>query len=87
MLHLIATNFWLHDLWHPLGGNGYQFWSGVGSDLSELTLLGIAIGAWKHVNCEEPRCWRPGHRHPGHGRPVCRRHFHSANVPVAPEER
>jgi hypothetical protein len=78
----VAAFFFEHWLWHPLKGLGYQFWSGIGSDLGEITLLGIAIGAYKHINCEEPGCWRPGHRHPDHGRPVCRHHFHSDSIPV-----
>ena len=58
----------------PLNGIGYQFWSGIGSD---LTYLGIFAAAAKHMNCKQKGCWRPGHKHPGHGRPVCRKHFHS----------
>jgi len=33
------------DLFHPLHGQGYQFWSGIGSDLGELSIL-IAITAF-----------------------------------------
>lgn len=39
---------------------------------------------WKHVNCEQPGCPWPGHRHPDHGRPVCRRHYHADVVPERP---
>src|ERR1017187_525388 len=35
----------LHNLLHPLEGFGYQFWSGIGSDAGEITLVGIAL-AW-----------------------------------------
>jgi hypothetical protein len=66
--------FWLGELWHPLKGLGYQFWSGVGSDFSEITLLGAIIAWWHHVNCIEKGCWRKGHPNPEHGHPVCRKH-------------
>ena len=70
---LEATTYLLH----PLHGDGYQFWSGIGSDIGEVTIVGGLLALYKHVNCEEPGCWRLGHRHPGHGRPVCRKHFNS----------
>ena len=62
-------------LLHPLTGNGYAWWSGAGSDLGEITLVGLALGWWRHVNCAAPRCPRRG-RHPtadGLHR-LCRRH-------------
>ena len=59
---------------HPLKGNGYQWWSGAGSDLGEATLVGLAIGWLKHHNCREKGCWRLGHAHPAHGQPVCWKH-------------
>lgn len=84
MWHWLSTAIHTYLL-HPLTGAGYQWWSGAGSDLGELTLLAAALGAYKHVACEQPRCWRPGHRHPEHGRPVCRKHFHRDLTPPAPE--
>jgi hypothetical protein len=69
------ASFWTHDIFHPLSGPGYQFWSGAGSDLSELTLLGLLIGGWRAVNCHVPHCLRLG-RHPtadGHYK-LCRKH-------------
>lgn len=50
-------------------GRMYNFWSGLGSDLGELALVGAL---WRSVNCHEPGCWRPGH-HVG-GMVVCHRH-------------
>jgi hypothetical protein len=72
MIHATLIANWL---FHPLFGKGYQFWSGAGSDISELTLLGIALGAWKHVNCAVPWCVRFG-RHPTADglHKLCRRH-------------
>ena len=82
MTHLlIAAGFTFDQFFHPLRYWGYEFWSGIGSDVSEVTLLGLALGAYKHINCEQPHCWRPGHRHPDHGRPVCRKHYHCDLVP------
>lgn len=62
---------------HVLHGDGYQWWSGAGSDLGELTLVGIALGVVRHHNCHQRRCWRPGHRHPEHGWPSCKQHWAS----------
>lgn len=45
---------------------------------------GALIGIWRHINCEVPGCPRPGHTHPEHGRPVCRRHYHHDVAPPAP---
>jgi len=39
---------------HILSGNGYQFWSGIGSDLGEVTLLGIVLVWWRSHNCHAP---------------------------------
>lgn len=73
MMHWILTAINTY-LAHPLHNNGYQWWSGAGSDLA---YIGAALALWRHVNCEHPWCLFPGHRHPDHGRPVCRRHYHS----------
>jgi hypothetical protein len=78
--------------WHPLAeganstcsktnhtGCGYGFWSGFGSDISEITLVGAVIallGAfWRNHNCHVTGCWRLSWMpHPVHGHPVCRKH-------------
>lgn len=57
-------------------GNGYQFWSGFGSDLSEILAPVVVLGGlYRHHNCHHPGCWKPGHRHPVHGWPSCRSHW------------
>lgn len=74
-------------LMHVLGvddvsGPWYGFWSGIGSDLSELAgLLTVAWLFWRRHNCHVHRCWRIG-RHPvaGTGYVVCARH-HPAGAP------
>jgi hypothetical protein len=75
MLHWIATAINTY-LVHPEHGNGYQWWSGPGSDLGEASVVGMAAAWFKHRTCHEHGCWRLGHAHPKHGFPVCRRHYH-----------
>jgi hypothetical protein len=60
-------------------GPYYGFWSGFGSDLEELGILG-AVGAAiyslvRKFNCHEPGCWRLGN-HPAAGGQfnLCYRH-------------
>lgn len=68
------------DYWHPLrNGVGYNFWSGIGSDVGELTLatsvVFAIVMAYRRHNCHVQRCWRlQWHVHPDHGHPVCKRH-------------
>lgn len=84
---MLATAGLLWDLFHPLHGDGYQFWSGIaGSFLTSLPGW-IAAGAifFRHHNCGHPWCPRLGHAHPDHGRPVCRRHFHSDLAAPSPK--
>lgn len=70
----------LTQLLHPLSGNGYQFWSGIGSDFGQLTLLtgmvAISVGWWRHHNCHVKGCWRLNwHGAPTEdGHPRCRKH-------------
>jgi len=64
-------------LLHPLGGLGYQFFSGIGSSISEWLTLTVAIGVFLyHKNCHVHGCWRlawhPSAKYRDH--PVCRRH-------------
>lgn len=57
-----------------LSGPWYGFWSGIGSDISELALLG-GIGAMiRQRNCEVHGCWRLGRHQTAAGHMVCRRH-------------
>lgn len=51
----------------------YNFFSGAGSDLSEITILGFAAGWWHKVNCHQDGCFRIG-RHVVDGSPWCNRH-------------
>jgi hypothetical protein len=51
----------------------YQLESGFVPALTVLTLLSAVVGAWRHVNCHQPGCWRSG-RHRVNGTPWCDRH-------------
>jgi hypothetical protein len=70
-----------HYIFEPLWGWGYQFWSGIGSDLGELVLItGLGTFFWrvkKKTEChvEAPKnCHRFGYPVPGTGHRACRKH-------------
>lgn len=56
-------------------GVWYGFWSGFGSDLGEVAIIGAGIGIFRKHNCHVQGCWRIG-KHPVEGTPyiVCRKH-------------
>ena len=56
-------------------GPWYAFWSGFGSDLGELAVVGALLNVARRHNCHVHGCWRVG-RHQVEGTPhvVCRRH-------------
>ncbi len=61
-----------------VSGAWYAFWSGFGSDLGEVAIVGSLLAAYRRHTChvDSPRfCWRPG-VHPVEGTPykVCKRH-------------
>jgi hypothetical protein len=75
---------------HPLGlcagtnlqikdCKGYNFWSGIGSDIGEFTIVGglltIVLGFWHQHNCHYTGCpWLCWHADPETGHPVCKKH-------------
>lgn len=70
-----ASSFLLHDIWHPLSGNGYQFWSGIAGCFVSLGLLGGLIAFMRQRKCQAPRCWRFGpHRSADGLHRLCRKH-------------
>jgi hypothetical protein len=76
---LLELNHW--DLNHPLKGNGYQSWSGILSDVSEVTLpVGLA-GFYLHHTCGASwRCLRLAHHKvDGTTASVCHRHHTSGH--------
>lgn len=64
-------------LQNPFRGDGYQFWSGIGSDAGEATIVLVLI---HHINCSEKGCWRIGH--PGRNHLCHRHHQISMNPPI-----
>lgn len=72
MLHALAVWFGLTNG----SGRAYLFWSGIGSDLGELAILGGAWAVLRKHNCHVKGCWRvqrvpvPG----GDGLITCWRH-------------
>ena len=70
LLNFTGTNI-------PEGGSKwYNFWSGFGSDLGELVIIGSLVGLYKHHNCHVKGCWRIG-RHPVDGTPYITCHKHA----------
>lgn len=58
--------------WFCLRGEGYNFWSGIGSG---SPLIALFIVQWKKHNCHVAWCPRlQWHTHPDHGHPVCKKH-------------
>jgi hypothetical protein len=69
----------LHWLPHILGidnlsGRWYGFWSGIGSDIAELAIVGGLVTVVRRNNCEVHRCWRLGRHATAGGHHVCRKH-------------
>jgi hypothetical protein len=74
------VNWFLHWLAVHTGtvnepGPYYGFWSGFGSDIGEVALLGAIFAGWHRVNCHVRGCWRIGRQHvEGTTYVVCRKH-------------
>jgi len=67
-----------------LSGPWYGFWSGFGSDLTEVTGLGlVAYAFWRKHNCHVKGCWRVGWHQAG-DHVVCARH-HPKGAPTHAE--
>jgi hypothetical protein len=60
----------------------YNFWSGFGSDLGEVALLGAVGGLWRKHACHTKGCWRIG-RHTVDGTPWCNKHHCAAREAAA----
>ncbi len=81
MYHLVQH--WLAYMTGSLNTSGtppnYNFWSGFGSDIGEITLVAgtaaIIAGLWHKLNCHNEKCWRLGIHHVAGGEyVVCRKH-------------
>lgn len=68
----------VHNLLHPLEGWGYQWWSGIGSDIGEVTIATSVIAGigtfWFKHNCHIHRCWRLSWHPDKEGHPICKIH-------------
>jgi hypothetical protein len=75
-----SLSSWLYVHFGVQGsGPYYGFWSGAGSDISELAVAGAIItttvALWRRYNCHADKCWRIGLHHVAGGTYlVCRRH-------------
>lgn len=61
LLHIIQHWLAVHTGTVNESGPYYGFWSGFGSDLGEIALIGAVFATWKHHNCAVPRCARLAH--------------------------
>ena len=55
----------------------YNFWSGVGSDIGELTIVAGLLAIYRKHVCHEDGCWRIS-RHVVNGSPWCNKHHGKA---------
>lgn len=79
-----AIGDWLYAFFGVSGvGPHYAFWSGPGSDISEVAIVGGILSWWHHKNCHVKGCFRLG-KHQVEGTPhvVCRKH-HPDDAPTA----
>jgi hypothetical protein len=53
----------------------YNFYSGFGSDLAEITIIGGLVTIYRKHNCEVKGCHRLGRHTTDAGHHVCRRHM------------
>lgn len=80
-MHWLSHFFGLDNL----SGPWYGFWSGVGSDISEVAIIGGVIQIYRKHNCGIRGCWRMGRRQvPGTDHVVCNRH-HPRQAPTHAE--
>lgn len=87
VLGLAALGTWHGQAWrwacHALGFDygaaygtfvPYDFWSGFGSDVGEVVIIGGLISVVRRWNCEVHGCWRLGRHQTAAGHRVCRVH-------------
>ena len=64
-------------------GPYYGFFSGFGSDIGELAIIGGLVSLYRKHTCHKDGCWRIS-RHVVDGSPWCNRHHQAARDAVAP---
>lgn len=76
---------WLVSLWwgfqHAVGidapgSRAYNFWSGFGSDLGEITIVGGLVAMYRQHECHQDGCHRVG-KFPFEQYKLCRKHHPS----------
>ena len=75
LLHWLAVHTGSSNT--PGAPPNYNFWSGIGSDIGEVAIIGGMITMVRKHNCHQARCWRVG-RHVVDGTPWCNRHHQAA---------
>lgn len=74
-----ATGGWIQHVWYWVEihtgtvnepGPFYGFWSGFGSDIGELAIIGAVIGMYRKHNCHVKGCFRIA-KHPVEGTSFC----------------
>lgn len=80
--HWISYNTGSYNI--PGTAHNYNFFSGFGSDLSEVTLFFAAVSLILHLyrvhNCEVTGCMRIGRHDTAAGHTVCRKHHPDAQL-------
>jgi|ERR1700722_15175775 len=70
----------------PSVPHNYGFFSGSGSDISEITLFlavfSLFLHAYRVHNCEVTGCWRVGRHDTAAGHTVCRKHHPDSHLSV-----
>lgn len=76
---------WIQFFFGFRSGDGnsphYLFWSGAGSDISELAIIGAVLAGLHRVNCHVKGCWRVGRQHVAGTAWVVCHHHHPAGAP------
>lgn len=75
MIHHLLHWLAIHTGTINESGPYYGFFSGFGSDLGEIALVGAMIAMVRRHNCAVHRCWRIGRLATAGGHLVCRRHM------------
>ena len=66
--------FFIHTGTYNESGPYYGFFSGFGSDLGEVALIGSVIALFRHRNCHVQGCWRLGKPIDGTAFLACHKH-------------
>lgn len=66
LLHILGVD--------DVSGRWYGWWSGAGSDIGEVAIIGGLASMVRQHNCEVRRCPRLGRHRTAAGHRVCRKH-------------